>query len=90
MPTSAYAWAVIVLVLVGFAVWIRSAIRRGASAEAQAERETEARLDAERKADEHKRVAEVERRPLPGGVAGSRVRDVPGKLGGTPPGPGRA
>ena len=57
MPTSAYAWAVIVLVLVGFAVWIRSAIRRGASAEAQAERETLARLDAGRKADEHQRGA---------------------------------
>ena len=90
MLSSAYAWAAIVVVLVGFAVWIRWAIRRGASAEAQAERETLARLDAMRKADEHAKVAEVERRPLPGRVAGPRVRDVPGKLGGTPPGPDRS
>ena len=83
MPTSAYAWAVIVLVLVGFAVWIRSAIRRGASAEAQAERETLARMDAQRKAEEHAKVAEVRSRPL-GPAPGFRVRDIP-KGGGEPP-----
>jgi len=83
MPTSAYAWALIVLALVGFAVWIRWAIRRGASAEAQAERETRARLDAERKAEEHAQVAKVRGRDL-GRSPGLRVRDVP-KGGDDPP-----
>ena len=89
MPSS-YGWAVAALALVAFlgiAIWV---IRRGKREAVSAARTQGERTDAEGKAAEHAQVADVERRDLPGGVAGGRVRDVPGKLGGTPPGPGRA
>ena len=51
-------------------------IRKRVSIEMQAERETRARLDAERKAEEYKRVAEIRSRDL-GASPGLRVRDTP-------------
>ena len=84
MP-AVYAWAAIVVALVSFAVWLRWAIRRGATAEAQAEKETRARL-----ASEKARAVELEIRD-----AVQKVRDQPGPrvpdLGGLRPprgGPG--
>ena len=67
MP-AVYGWAVVVLALIGFAVWLRWAIRRGASAEAQAEKETRARL-----ASEKARARELGIRD-----AVQKVRDEPG------------
>ena len=67
MP-AVYGWAVVVLALIGFVVWLRWAIRRGASAEAQAEVETRARLASERA-----RERELEIRD-----AVQKVRDAPG------------
>ena len=89
MPTS-YGWAGVVvgiLLILGALLYALRAMRSRAVDAARTQGE---RTDAEGKAAEHAQVADVERRDLPGGVAGGRVRDVPGKLGGTPPGPGRA
>jgi hypothetical protein len=60
------------------AVWIR----RGQAAAVAAARETAACDEATRRGKEHAAVAEVERRDLPGGVAGPRLRDVPKRLDG--------
>jgi hypothetical protein len=49
-------------------------------------RDEAARIDAERKVVEHEQVADVERRDLPDHAAGPRVREVRGKLGGSPRG----
>ena len=67
MP-AVYGWAIVILSLIGFAVWLRWAIRRGAIAEAQAEKETRARL-----ASEKTRARELEIRD-----AAQKVRDEPG------------
>lgn len=86
MPAAAYGWAAVLLALIGFFIWLRWAIRRGASVEAELERETRARLDAERKADEHKQVADVRGRDL-GPSPGFRVRRKDKRSGDdTPPG----
>lgn len=79
MLPSVYGWAAVLALLIGGTILIRYWIRRGASAEAQVERETQDRLDAERKAKEHEAVANVERRDLPRGVAGGRVQSRPWK-----------
>lgn len=68
MFPAVYGWAAVVLALIGFAVWVRWAIRRGASAEVQAEKETRARLASERA-----RERELEIRD-----AVQKVRDAPG------------
>lgn len=87
MP-AVYGWAVVVLALIGFFVWLRWVIRRGASTEAELERETRARLDAERKAKEHEAVAEVRGRDL-GADPGFRVQRKDKRAGDEPP-PGPA
>jgi len=87
---SSYGWAAVVLGILGILIALLFALRAMRTRAVSAARARGERTDAEGKAAEHARVADVERRDLPGGVAGSRVRDVPGKLGGTPPGPGRA
>jgi len=90
MTPSSYGWAalagLILAILITVMIWVRSGKRQAVQAAANAARGE----DAARKALEHEAVAEVERRDLPGGVAGPRVRDVPGKLGGAPSSPGGA
>ena len=76
MPAGAYGWAGVVLGCLAILVVIFYQIRKRVSIEMQAERETRARLDAERKAEEYKRVAEIRARPL-GPSPGLRVRDIP-------------
>jgi len=86
MMPSAYGWAalagLILAILITVAIWIA----RGKRQAVQAARNAARGEDAARKALEHEAVADVERRDLPPGVAGPRVRDVPGKFGGGPPG----
>lgn len=67
MIPAVYGWLGLALALIGFIVWLRWAIRRGASAEAQAEKETRARL-----ASEKARAKELEIRD-----AVQKVRDSP-------------
>jgi len=90
MMPSAYGWAalagLILAILITVAIWIA----RGKRQAVQAARNAARGEDAARKALEHEAVADVERRDLPPGVAGPRVRDVPGKLGGQASGPGGA
>ena len=87
MPAGAYGWAGVVLGCLAILVFIFYQIRKRVSVEMQAERETRARLDAERRAEEYKRVAEVRSRDL-GRSPGLRVRDV--AKGGDDPPPGTA
>ncbi len=86
-----WATAITALALLAFLVLAIAAIRRGKrDAVESAAREARAE-DAARKAGEHEIVAEVERRDLPAGVAGGRVRDqVGGFKSGPPPGAGGA
>ena len=90
MTPSSYGWAalagLILAILITVMIWVRSGKRQAVEASENAARGD----DAARKAIEHEAVADVERRDLPGGVAGPRVRDVPGKLGGQASGPGGA
>ena len=85
MP-AIYGWAVVVLALVGFAVWLHWAIRRGASAEAQAEKETRARLASEKARERELEIRDAVRKvhdqpgpavPDLGGVRGGAHRQDP-------------
>ena len=73
MIPSAYGWAALAALLIGFIVLARYWIRTAVSTEAALERETRARLEAERIAKEHQRVADIRTRPLGDGTI---VRDV--------------
>ena len=75
MLPAVYGWVALVLAVIGGIWLIRTWIRRSASVEAELERETQARLDAERKAKEHEAVAGVRGRNL-GPIPGVRVRDT--------------
>lgn len=77
---EAYGWAVVIALLIGFVILVRYWIRKAVSTEAALERETHARLEAERIGKEHARVAEIRTRDL-GGTPGVVVRDVEGKRG---------
>lgn len=88
MMASSYGWAAVAIALLTFLILAMAWIRRGKSVAVESAARAAACEDVARKALEHEAVADVERRDLPGGVAGPRVRDVPGKLGGSPPGPG--
>ncbi len=73
MPPSVYGWAALAALLIGFIVLVRYWIRKAVSTEAELERVTRARLEAERIAEEYKRVADIRTRPLGSGII---VRDV--------------
>ena len=72
---SAYGWAALAALLIGFIILIRYWIRKAVSIEAALERETRARLEAERMAKEYGRVAEIRARDL-GATPGVIVRDI--------------
>jgi len=73
MIPSAYGWAALAALLIGFIVLARYWIRTAVSTEAALERETRARLEAERIGKEHQRVADIRSRPLGSGIV---VRDT--------------
>ena len=73
MIPSAYGWAALAALLIGFIVLARYWIRTAVSTEAALERETRARLEAERIGKEHQRVADIRSRPLGDGTI---LRDV--------------
>ena len=70
---AVYGWVAAIGLLVGFSLWLYYRIRKSANTEAALERETRARLEAERIAKEHARVADIRTRPLGDGVI---LRDV--------------
>ena len=70
-----YGWLGAIALAIGFVILARYWIRKAVSTEAALERETQARLDAERKAKEHERVAEIRNRDL-GTTPGRELRDV--------------
>jgi len=71
--SSVYGWAALAALLIGFIILVRYWIRKAVSTEAALERETRARLEAERIAKEHQRVADIRGRPLGDGTI---LRDV--------------
>ena len=77
---AVYGWLGVIALLIGFVVLVRYWIRRAVSTEAALERETRARLEAERLAKEYGRVAEIRSRDL-GEHPGLIVRDVDRKSG---------
>ena len=82
---AVYGWLGVIAAIIGFSLWMYYRIRKSASVEAQLEKEVRDRLEAERRAKESEQAREVERRPLPLGCAGPKLRDVPSKLGGQTP-----
>jgi len=70
---AVYGWVAAIGLLVGFSLWLYYRIRKSANTEAALERETRARLEAERIAKEHQRVADIRSRPLGSGIV---VRDT--------------
>ena len=82
---AVYGWVAAIGLLIGFSLWLYYRIRKSATTEAALERETRARLEAERIAKEHQHVADIRARPL-ACPWGTELRDVD-KQSGDPPGP---
>ncbi len=70
---SVYGWLGVIALGIGFIILVRYWIRKAVSTEAELERVTRARLEAERIAEEYKRVADIRSRDLGSGIV---VRDV--------------
>lgn len=77
---AVYGWLGVIALIIGFIILVRYWIRKSANTEAALERETRARLEAERMAKEYGRVADIRSRNL-GDTPGVIVRDVDGKRG---------
>jgi len=79
---SSYGWAALAGIVLAIVIIIAVWIRQGKRAAVESAERAGAAEDAARKAVEHEVMADVERRDLPAGVAGGRVRDVHKPFGG--------
>ena len=87
---SSYGWAAVAIALLTFLILAMAWIRRGKTAAVESAARAAACEDAGRKAAENAAVVDVERRDLPGGVAGPRLHDVPRGKHSETSGPGGA